>query len=271
VDVLKSVGGQYFIGEFDGTRFINDAPSDQVLRLDYGTDFYAAQSWADIPAQDGRRIWLGWMSNWDYANSTPTSPWRGMFSIPRTLKLHDGPDGFRLAQQPVAELERLRLPFFHCDAMDLAAANAALKAQGTPGIALEIKAEFVLGTASEFGLKVRQGESEETAIGYDIAAEGLFVDRRRSGNVGFAPAFSGQHRAPLQPERDRLRLHIFVDACSVEVFGNEGKTVVTDLIFPDPQSTGVDLYAREGEVQLAALDVWRLSAAQTWPAATEAR
>ncbi len=67
---------QYFVGDFDGTHFKNENPSDKVLWTDYGKDFYAAVSWSDIPSSDGRRLWLGWMSNWQYANDVPTSPWR---------------------------------------------------------------------------------------------------------------------------------------------------------------------------------------------------
>src|SRR5215207_2428265 len=80
VDVNHSILGQYFVGHFDGLCFINDASSDQVLRVDYGKDFYAAQSWSNTSV--GRRIWIGWMNNWDYAKVIPTAPWRGLFSIP---------------------------------------------------------------------------------------------------------------------------------------------------------------------------------------------
>src|SRR6185503_11403082 len=102
VDALKGTGAQYFIGEFYGTRFINDTTDDQILRVDYGNDFYAAQSWSDEP--NDRRIWIGWLNNWHYANLTPTSPWRGLFSIPRELHLRQYPEGLRLIQKPIEEL-----------------------------------------------------------------------------------------------------------------------------------------------------------------------
>jgi fructan beta-fructosidase len=262
VDVLKDVGGQYFVGEFDGTRFVNDAPDHQVLRLDYGNDYYAAQSWADIPAEDGRRIWLGWVNNWEYANVIPTSPGRGMFSIPRELALCDGPEGLRLAQRPITELEQLRTSKCHNVQTDVAVANAALAACGDLGVAYEVRAEFTPGSAAELGIKVRRGGREETVIGCDVSTGVLFLDRRRSGNVGFAPVFPSQCSGPLRPDGDRIRLHIFVDACSVEVFGNEGRTVLSNLIFPDPRSTGIELYAREGDAFVEVLDVWALRPAQ---------
>ena len=81
-------GGQYFVGDFDGRRFRSDSPPDAPPRfVDHGRDFYASQSFSDLPEGDGRRIWMGWLSNWDYANVEPTAPWRGMQSIPRELRL----------------------------------------------------------------------------------------------------------------------------------------------------------------------------------------
>jgi fructan beta-fructosidase len=259
VDVNRSILAQYFVGHFDGTRFVNDAPSDQVLRVDYGKDFYAAQSWSDAP--DGQRLWLGWMNNWDYANVIPTSPWRGLFSIPREVALRQYSGGLRLVQSRITGLESLRQQHYHSAGEDIANVNADLAARGDWGVAVEIEAEFAMGAAAEFGIKVRKGEAEETRIGYDALVGELFVDRRRSGNVGFAPAFPGQHRGPLPPEQGKIKLHVFVDACSVEVFGNDGRTVISDLIFPDPHSTGVEFYASGGEVRLMVLDVWTVRSA----------
>ena len=101
-------GGQYFVGHFDGRTFVNDNPPDTTLWVDYGKDFYATLSFSGIPARDGRRIWMGWMSNWLYANVEPTAPWRGVQSVPRVLSLTRRPEGIRLAQAPVAELRALR-------------------------------------------------------------------------------------------------------------------------------------------------------------------
>ncbi len=84
---LGGSADQYFVGSFDGTTFRNDNPKGLVLWADHGKDFYASLSWSDLPASDPRRIWIGWMSNWQYANQDPTAPWRGMLTVPRTLRL----------------------------------------------------------------------------------------------------------------------------------------------------------------------------------------
>jgi fructan beta-fructosidase len=126
------------------------------------------------------------------------------------------------------------------------------------GKALEIIATFEAGTASEFGLKVRKGPTEETVVGYDAMAGNVFVDRSRSGKVDFNPQFPGKHSGPLPPERGRVKFHLFVDWSSVELFGNDGRTVITEQIFPSAESDGVMLYAKGGAARLISLDIWGL-------------
>lgn len=108
-NTTKGSTAQYFVGTFDGHTFKNDNPASDVLWTDYGKDFYAAVSYSDIPAKDGRRIWLGWMSNWRYPFAMPTGAWKGNMSIPRELRLRNIPDqGLRLIQEPIQELQKLR-------------------------------------------------------------------------------------------------------------------------------------------------------------------
>jgi fructan beta-fructosidase len=258
--VTGGSGGQYFVGQFDGTRFTNDNPENQQLWVDYGKDFYAAVSWSDIPSSDGRRLWLGWMNNWQYADKVPTYPWRGAQSIPRALGLKKYPEGIRLIQSPLIEMQKLRDQHYRFENEKIAADSALLTSR-VAGDTLEIQAEFHLGSATEFGFKVRRGPSEETLVGYDVTNKQIFVDRTRSGNVEFSPDFPGRHAGALSPQNERVRFHIFVDRCSVEVFGNDGQMVLTELIFPDSTSQGIQLYSRNGETKLVSLDIWKLRSA----------
>jgi sucrose-6-phosphate hydrolase SacC (GH32 family) len=69
----------------------------------------------------------------------------------------------------------------------------------------------------------------------------MYVDRTK--NVAFHPAFSGRHAGPLEPDAERrIRLWILVDASSVEVFGNEGEAVITDLVFRQPESMALNCF-----------------------------
>jgi fructan beta-fructosidase len=250
--------GQYFIGHFDGMEFVNGNPSDLMLWCDRGSDFYAAQSWSDMPEADGRRLWLAWMNNWHYANTIPTSPWRGAMTVPRALALRRYPEGLRLIQRPAAELTSLRRSHFGRAGLPVDEANQQLPASGMTGDALEIIADFRLAGASEVGLRVRAGPDEASVVGYDALMHHIFVDRTQSGDTGFSPGFPDRHTAPLSDDDGRIRLHVLVDRCSVEVFGGGGRAVITDLIFPSPSSTGLEVYAVDGNAVVERLDIWEL-------------
>ena len=247
--------GQYFIGQFDGTKFVNDNPPDKVLWIDYGKDFYASLSWNHLPE---RRIWIAWMNNWQYANKTPTSPWRGAMTIPREVALKAIPqEGVRLVQAPVLELQQLRTN----------AKQWSKPVTISPGSNLlsdfqddtyEMIAEFEVGSATEFGFKVRKGDLEETIVGYDTKSSQLFVNRTNSGNTQFSPFFPGEYRTSLSPVRNRIKLHLFVDRSSIEVFGNEGERVITSLIFPSPESRSVEIYVKNGNVKLKWMNIFHL-------------
>ncbi len=274
--VAGGSGAQYFVGRFDGTRFTADeatpptadAAATGVRWADYGKDFYAAVSWSDVPRADGRRIWVGWMNNWQYGNEIPTAPWRSAQSLPRMVALKTTSEGIRLVQEPVRELQQLRGARRQIEARAIPAGSTSLAAQGIAGKALEIAAEFEVGTgaagsAREFGLKVRTGNGEETVVGIDPTAGQLIVDRTRSGETRFDKAFSGRQTAPLVVENGRVRLRIFVDWSSVEVFSGDGQVVITDQIFPAPESDGVALYATGGTARLVSLTAWPLASAWT--------
>jgi fructan beta-fructosidase len=98
-------------------------------------------------------------------------------------------------------------------------------------------------------------------VGYDPVAKEVFLDRTRSGEAAFHADFPARHRAPLEPEKGIIRLHIFVDRCSVEVYANNGRRVITDLIFPGPTSDRLEIYARGGAAKLRSLDAWTLNSA----------
>jgi fructan beta-fructosidase len=236
-----------------------DAPAQSAEQradwLDYGKDYYAAVSWNDVPG--GRRLMIGWMNNWQYANQIPTSPWRSAMSVPREIALRTVDGRVQVVQTPVRQLRRLRRgPAYRLKRRVLPEGSHALTGKGARGKALEIEARLDPRTADEFGLKVRVGDGEETVIGYDADAKELFVDRTRSGEVGFSPSFAGVQRAPLEAGRDgEVRLRILVDWSSVEVFAGRGHVTITDQVFPRATSDGVQVFANGGSVEVESLDI----------------
>nr|WP_277750903.1 glycoside hydrolase family 32 protein [Anaerobacillus alkaliphilus] len=260
--VAGGSGGQYFLGTFDGKTFLNDHAPSEILWLDYGKDFYATQSFSDIPEEDGRRIWMAWMSNWKYANDVPTFPWRSAMSFPREVELKTMSDGqVKLVQKPIREIETIRTEIVkianevgrECD-------NLLADVQET---LFEIEAEIELLTASEFGFKLRKsGMEQETLVGYDVEKQVLVVDRDCSGEHDFSEHFKGSNIVNLPLTNGMLKLRILVDTSSVEVFANEGEIALTNLIFPDKEGQDVELYVKGGEVNVISLNLYRLKT--TW-------
>ncbi|WP_348621989.1 glycoside hydrolase family 32 protein [Paenibacillus polymyxa] len=249
-------GMMYFVGSFDGKSFTPDEALesiDTIKWVDYGSDFYAAVSWNGISNEDGRKIWLGWMNNWRYATTLPSKEWRGKTSIPRELQLRTYPEGLRLIQTPINELSQLRKPILSLQDLTIKPGMNVLS--DISAAKAEIIAEFEIGTAVEFGFKVRKSANQETIIGYNISNEELFVDRTKSSATDFHSDFTAIHKATMKPEHERIQLSIYLDWSSVEVFGNHGKTIISDMIFPDFESKGLELYAIGGELRVVSLQI----------------
>ncbi|MFJ9036751.1 GH32 C-terminal domain-containing protein [Streptomyces sp. NPDC102406] len=242
-----------------------DAPAKSVVQrahwADYGKDYYAAVSWENAPGD--KRYMIGWMNNWEYGGAIPTTPWRSAQSIPRQMALRTVDGRIRLTSEPVNSLKSLRQRTA-VTATGVTVKNTAQPLGGRPaaGKALDIEATFSLGDADRFGLKVRTGAGgEETVIGYDPTTQELYVDRTRSGAVDFSDAFPGVQRAPLKPTNGKVKLRVLVDWSSVEVFGGDGEAALTDQIFPDPASQGVEVFAENGSATLDQARIWHLDSA----------
>jgi len=259
--VAGGSGSQYFIGDWNGTEFIPDetVTEENVNWVDYGTDFYAAISWNNIPEEDCRRMWVGWMNNWDYANEIPVEPWKSAQSIPRSLELKTTGDEIKLFQEPVAELKKLRTDHQTLQNMQISLDEISLADYGMSGKSFEMVIELAPGEAGNVGLKVRKGETDETVIGYDRGSGSLYVDRTNSGGSDCYDDFARRNDVPVSLKNDRLKLHIYVDWSSVEVFVNDGEYVFTNRIFPDPESREITLFSKNGNSEIIQLDFWTLN------------
>jgi fructan beta-fructosidase len=263
-------GTQYFVGRFDGKTFTNDNPKETALWADYGADFYAAQSFANVPNTDGRRILLAWMSNWRYANQEPTRPWRTAMTLPRELRLTETPQGPRLAQRPVREMPSAihdaavvnGQPGPLVNLLDVAVGPGDDPLRGkVTGDALELTALFSGIRADEVGFKVRTGNGQETVVGFDAKNKQVFVDRTKSG-LNFHKEFPARHAAPVEvAPGGSVMLQVWVDRSSVELLANGGRVSITDRIFPDPASQGVSVYAAGGTARARGIRVVKLNSA----------
>jgi fructan beta-fructosidase len=233
-------GEQYFIGQFDGTRFSNDNPPSLTLWTDYGKDCYCALTFNNLPRTQSP-VMIGWMNNWQYAGDVPTKPWRGQMTVPRKLALRSTPDGLRLVQNPVDALMQLRQ-------------------KGNPGSdVFELQTTVPLGSLKEVGWKLLAGDTRSTLVGYDREKQQLFVDRTYSGNINFSKDFPARTTAPLVLNGDELRLQILVDRSSIEVFADDGRIAMTNLIFPPPGPRRIEFYSKGGYRGAVRTQRWSLS------------
>ncbi len=246
-------GEQYFIGKFDGTRFVNENPSAQTLWTDHGKDCYCALTFNGLPRSE-QPVMLGWMNNWQYANLLPTSPWRGQMTVARKLAIRKYPEGLRLVQQPVVAHSRSK-KHLQLEKQNQEQINAALRSSPIVHAPFELRATVLLGAAEEVGWKLMSSDGAATIVGYDRKRHELFVDRTNSGVVDFSRDFPARTAVPLSTG-DSVQLDILVDRSSVEVFAENGRVSITNLIFPLTGSHTVEFYSRGGAAGSISADAW---------------
>ena len=250
---------QYFTGDFDGKTFIADTDAEGVIPtkwMDYGKDHYATVSWSDAP--DNRRVLIGWMSNWQYAGEVPTMQYRSANTLPREAGLFRAPDGqLYLSSSPVAELAALR------DKPSVSVRNKPAGGNGrnfplpdSNGGACEILLDIDSRKAGSVDITISNNDGESALLCYDAKAHTLSFDRRRSGLTDFSQDFPTVTTAPTFETNGKLSLRIFIDRSSIEVFGNGGKTVMTNLVFPTVPYSSVSVSAKGGNARIENLKIY---------------
>jgi len=245
---------QYFTGSFDGKRFIPDDDTGTPRWIDYGKDNYAGVTWSDIPASDGRRIFIGWMSNWQYANQVPTERWRNAMTLPREMMLYEKGGEYRLQSAPVRETMLLRKNSRSLEPGELGGKTEIVAPDEAGESLLEIEMLFEPpqgGIPGEFGM-ILCNRQDTLKVSLEPAKKMVTVDRTASGQDAFSPEFPGIHSAPLPPPLSgKFRLRVFIDRSSIEIFINEGRCVMTELFFPSTPYDQLFLYAENGPIRLA--------------------
>lgn len=247
---------QYFIGDFDGKTFTTDQTENDIKWLDYGRDNYAGVTWSDIPETDGRRLFIGWMSNWDYAQVVPTEKWRSAMTVPRSLHLTQGEDGYIIASRPISELQKLAVSDLSFGTAGLDEdAVFSLNTSDEKVIKAPFRTEIIFDaaktTSTEYGLILRNPSGDQYRI--SLSQGRIWSDRTNAGKKDFEPRFA---RAPHQggkimPDaQQEIRLEVIFDSSSAEIFVNDGQVVMTDLIFPDSDFHEVYLYTLDGQLEI---------------------
>jgi fructan beta-fructosidase len=245
-------GTQYFIGNFDGKTFVNDNPPDKTLWIDYGRDNYAGVTWSNIPESDGRRLFLGWMGNWEYAQVVPTYVWRSAMTLPREFKLMKTSSGIRLASQPVKEIESLVGKSYVISETIVKGENLLTSSETETGL-FEVKIELDSTIKRDFSIELFNAVGEKLVIRYSQDQNMLLVDRNASGKNDFSPKFSGIDKGPRSIRSFPTDIRFFVDHSSVEIFMDNGLLVMTETFFPSEPFKNVKIVSEEIKIKSAGI------------------
>lgn len=228
----KGSATQYFLGNFDGKIF--HPYSTETKWIDYGPDNYAGVTWSNTR---DKTFFMGWMSNWSYAQIVPTTTWRSAMTLPRELELVKAGNELRLRSWPVKSLLPMLSSTIASKGIGTSPYNI-FRMSGNSGIPCQIN---LSAAKHDFSLRLSNEAGEELLIGFDEKMNQYYIDRSKSGNTGFHADFPLKAVAPRFSVSDTIELSVVVDRSSVELFGDNGVTSMTALYFPSGVFTNAEL------------------------------
>ncbi len=251
---------QYFVGDFDGKTFIPEKNDSDWL--DYGKDNYAGVTWSDIPKEDGRRLFIGWMSNWIYAQTVPTESWRSAMTLPREIKLINEGGQYQITTLPVKEFEDSKILKMQINKM-LFSGMSDINNIDLDLSSCELNFVFkpldgsLNGHTTAFGLLLKNDAEEELKIGYNMLSKQVFIDRTKINTQFKDSNYLSEDVAPYSIG-DEIKMKIIIDASSVEVFVDEGKLAMTNILFPDSAFNKLSLFSSLGSVELESAAIFNV-------------
>lgn len=255
--IFGGSGTQYFVGDFDGTKFVADSEPDVTKWLDYGKDFYATVSFSNAP--DNRKTAIAWMSNWDYANQVPTKQFRSANTLPRELSVFRAPDGeLYVASTPSPEVTAMRGVPVNYKPGNVSPSGLTYTLPADNDGICEIVVDADLRKDKTLDIILSNAEGEKVTMTLDAKNRTFSMDRTQSGLTEFSPAFPVVTTAPTHTAMGRQTIRIFVDRSSIEVFDAKGRFTMTNLVFPTNPYTTLTLSSPKG-AKVPALSVYPLT------------
>lgn len=243
---------QYFVGSFDGHMFVNESPK-ATKWMDFGKDHYATVTWSNAP--QNRVIALAWMSNWQYANEVPTMQYRSSNSVPRDLRLFVKDGETYLQSAPSPELLALRKNKVMSKSFSVGKAYTIDQLMSDNKGTYEITMTVRQKKQGNLSMRLMNEQGEEIEYSLDMAKRELTCIRDKSGVAGFSKDFITP--TVTQVDGGDLQLRFLVDRSSVEAFVNDGRFVMTNLVFPHTPYNKVMFSATGGSVSVKNFTVYR--------------
>ena len=245
---------QYFVGSFDGKKFVNESPT-QTKWMDWGKDNYATVTWNNAP--DGRCIALGWMSNWQYANNVPTRQYRSANTLARDLTLYREGQELFLKSTPSVEVKKARGKKVSIPSFKVSEKHEIVNLFEDNQGAYEVEILIQNAGASKIAFCLLNDKGEKVSMYYDLNRKQFVMDRSESGTVDFSKDFPAVTVAPANVDKE-LMLRLFVDRSSIEAFGEDGKFVMTNLVFPSQPYVKMCFEADKNGYAVKTLNVYTL-------------
>ena len=246
---------QYFVGEFDGEKFINENPTDKILRPDYGPDYYAAIVYNQLPASHLPTS-IGWVNNWNYANDIPTTPWKSAMAIPRNLSVKKINSEWLVIQKPVSITNSLQKEIFK--SAEIIVTDKNILPVKSKQFELQVHMEPAANAVC--GLKIAVGDNNYFEIGYNAATKIFYIDRSKSGNIIFNDNFKKLLRFEknIALKDNKIHLQIFYDNSIAEIFVNGGEAVFTAQLFPNKGDNRIELFNIGLKSKFEKLQIWEM-------------
>ena len=241
---------QYFVGDFNGKQFTS--AQQKTLWADYGRDNYAGVTWSDAP--NGRRIFLGWMNNWQYAGEKPCITWSGAMTLPRELGLDKVQDLYLLTSTPSPEIDVLKgesVQFADLkveNSLNLSEKATFAQAPVELSLTFDQSNNTQMSFAARYGVKLKNSKGEYILLGYDNVEKCFYVDRTNAVGEVFSDKFACTHAVPYIVNTPSITWKLLIDVASVELFTADGRIAITDVFYPSEPFNTIEAFTEQGSI-----------------------
>ena len=256
---------QYFVGDFDGKKFIVDSDFKLDLKnnhnfwIDFGKDNYAGVTFSNWKNNDGNPLFLGWMSNWQYANKVPTFKWRSTMTIPRILELFQTETSYILNSKPSIDWESFTNKKIKIQETKIGKSKTLVNNNSINLSSSKVFVEIKNLEINKYTFILSNQEGDSLLFGYNHRNKSFFIDRSKSGEVDFSDDFSKKPSiASRLKSNNSLMIDFIIDKTSIELFFDSGEIVMSEIFFPNKPFEVLNLVAESSSNSFFSAEILEL-------------